>query len=296
MKPLVTPFALALLAAALGACDGGGGGTGPGVEAGRPSDGGAGGAADGPGAEGGAAPADAAPAGPELKPGEVALGSIGLTQFPSGPAVVSQATASAGFSIGPACPEQTLGDCTFTDCTFQGRDLEAGAVSILGGTAPVMLEDGMALTTAIFKGAETLRFVVGGSASGVPAFEETLVAPSATPVQFTFPALASGRGIVKRSEPLAVTWTNATSGTVTVNLVVPRGPRSVIAICSYAAARGTASIPADLLARFPAGDAFAYLGALASKKVQRAPWTIDLVLFQVGWANGQASFGQLVLE
>jgi hypothetical protein len=83
---------------------------------------------------------------------------------------------------------------------------------------------------------------------------------------------------------------------VAVNLAMPVGLRSVIAICTYPASRGAASIPVDLLGRFPAGDGFAYIGVLAIKKVERAPFVVDLVAFQVGLVNGQPSFGMLRFE
>lgn len=276
----------AVLALVAAACDGSSAGT---PDPARP-------AGDAASPDMGAAAPDTAAAaevGPALRPGEVALGSIGLSQFP----VPAATTGAGGFSIGPACPEQAMGDCTISDCTFMGRDVQAGDISILGGLEPVRLMNGLAdVGRPVWRGGETLRFVVTGSAAGVPALDETLVAPPAAPVRFTFPALGTMTP-VKRSQPLEVSWTAAgADGTVAINLVAPMGLRNVIAICSYPASSGAATLPTALLARFPAGDALVYAGALASRKVTRAPWVIDLTAFQVGVVGNRASFGMLRLE
>jgi hypothetical protein len=196
------------------------------------------------------------------------FGQLSLTQgVVDQPVVGTIITAAvASFEIegtGDSCQSlQTLGDCQFYQCqnaATAGKYLSAGNVSITGLASALTIPYMNAALGYQYSGwgsylwnsSRPVTAVVTGSAD-VPAFTLDLVAPN--PITLTAPTKSSGDYSFPRGTDLAVRWTGGVEGSVVVVLANKNGgvTQFLEASCSVDASKGTATVPAALLAKLPA--------------------------------------------
>lgn len=210
-----------------------------------------------------------ASASPDAGPADVGVtvyGFVGLSQtvIPPSTALTS---ASAGFFLASAaapCVQVVDGACTVSDCpvsTTAPPAIDAGPLTVRIGartfTTRYSAADGYytpdTVMMSTWSGGEVVTF--SGAGSGVvPAFSGTLTAPVA--VVLTQPALpAPGTPlIITRASPLTATWRGGGVGDVAVSVAVTGAGRSVSALCTAPSAAGALTVPAQVLARLPAGS------------------------------------------
>jgi hypothetical protein len=191
-------------------------------------------------------------------------------------AVFYPSVAATGCSIAP------LDGCTLETCVAGAGStaplVGAGSITITGGAYPLVLTEptpdsvyGPAMDgglLALWNGGEGL--VVTASGDVVPAFAGSLIAP--TQVTVTTPMPSS----IVRSSPLALSWSGASAGKLTVDLSAGTGTNDYYLECQFDVSAGTGTIPAAALAVLPAGSAGMTVSTLDRVDVEDGAWTVQI--------------------
>jgi hypothetical protein len=204
--------------------------------------------------------------------GEVHVHSFSGGSHPGALFLATGAPAASveGDSILPAAPPVASdGACTFSDgscagCVTPPPPVDAGPVHIRGGAGIADVELTFsaqqrtylavaAIDRSIFDGGETLA--LDGDGAAAAAFHGTLIAPA--PLQLTEPrnpGLGSG--------DLEIAWIPGTASRVLISLVASTtDDRWSMVECTGDDSLGRVTVPASLLARFPAPPRDLQLGA-----------------------------------
>jgi hypothetical protein len=115
-----------------------------------------------------------------------------------------------------------------------------------------------------------------GDPNGVPAFSGTLIAP--THITLTEPNFAAGSVDVPRDQPLHLSWTGGSVGTITFYMgwLIGDGPSDTY--CEFPAAAGSATISQDLLGQLPAGSASVRISQSNRVTIHAGRFPIELSL------------------
>jgi hypothetical protein len=171
-----------------------------------------------------------------------------------GPCVVTSCVQGTPIGGGDARSVSPAGEITITDTTTgKSQNFTAGSGGYeYKGQAPIPAKAG-----------DTVTFTATGGEA--PAFTQTLVTPQPiTPVPFACQDAAvdaaSSACSIARSRDLTVTWSGGDQGDAVITLSAFGAgcnnaqscpPLQSTAVCKFAVAVGTGTIPAGVLARFP---------------------------------------------
>ena len=213
--------------------------------------------------------------------------------------------AQSATAASTSCTSTTDGACKTTDCvlgagydasvSFDSSD-SAGTLTFRGGALPDAASlpyatdhygyQAIGVLAAPWK--ENDAITIAASGDTVPAFQTVLNAPALT-ATLTSPVLgASTPAAVDRSTDLALQWSGVTGGQMVWLLQVSSSTRLVDTICSFDGAKGTASVPATVLAKFPAVTATAIMLPTTVQDVTAGAYTIGLSI-QGTATNGTGS-------
>ena len=230
-------------------------------------------------------------------------GAVYVTQTPI-PMLEPNHLASATFTetVGvpdTGCTETTMGPCTLRDCFFATPPADAGMPVDAGmptfPSAGTILVDGDPMDVTLAPEPDGNYFAVSGSGqiwgddtmvtvgaegADVPAFSSTLVGPRGSSVDS--PTFMTPPIMIDRAMPLTFTWAGGSGtmqGQLVNNVVDAAGTQTVIVLCSFDAAAGTGTIPAELLEQVPTGDAAAFsVSNIVEGLPDVAGWTITVRL------------------
>jgi hypothetical protein len=222
--------------------------------------------------------------------------------------VVSVATAMmpgyqarAGFYTGEECAYREIGPCGIVSCTGAAVAADAGSITITGGAEPVTLASAAAAytpvmgTRALWQGGEALTIAAAGSATGVPAFQATVTAPPGVMLTGLGAAAWPGEAQVTpapRTTPITVRWSSQAMQ-VSVDLYGAQGGAS----CTFPGFGGTGTIPAEVLALIPPGEAELSVASLGLEQLVAGRFVVDLALVSLATtAAGGAGFAILTLQ
>lgn len=246
-----------------------------------------------------ASPSDASSTADAAAPANV--GFITLLSDTAPPHARASATFLTG---GPAylCSEQPAGPCILYRCTPRpGAGTRpaphAGPIQLTGLTQPLDFTpatDGtypvsILQTTSLWTGGETLTASAPGAT--VPAFTTTVTTPRR--ITLSAPTLPTGDWLIDRAQPLALTW----SGATTEDLIVTLGIITIDPVeleCVFPASAGTGTLPAAALGLLPAGDAYYTIVSRTRRQVDVSDWRItlrtdtDAILPDARLVSGQA--------
>jgi hypothetical protein len=209
-------------------------------------------------------------------------GAVYVTQTPI-PMLEPNHLVSATFTettgTATACTETTMGSCTLRDCFFPmapadaGMPVDAGMptfpsagpILVDGDPTDVMLTPEANGTYPAASGTGQIwgdgaMVAVTADGADVPAFSSTLVGPSGSSVGS--PSFMTPPVMIDRAMPFTLTWSGGSGtmqGQLVNNVIDATGTQTVIILCSFDAAAGTGTIPAELLEQVPTGDAAAFL-------------------------------------
>ncbi|HEX8796627.1 MAG TPA: hypothetical protein VF765_37005 [Polyangiaceae bacterium] len=168
---------------------------------------------------------------------------------------------------GPTCAVTTSGPCQIQDCTAvladdasTPVDVSAGNVTLSGGKlpAPVTLSFADGGYTSAFEMTQLFApgdvFQVTATGDTVPAFSGT-TPPAPGPITLTSPSpvgteLGSPVYPIDLTKSATFSWSGGATGAKTL-VSVTNLDTNVIVVCSFDAAAGTGTIPADAVAKFP---------------------------------------------
>jgi hypothetical protein len=199
-------------------------------------------------------------------------------------------------SSGVSCVSTTSGPCVLDDCSAADAvdggtvvTANAGVVTISGGNlaSPLKVTYGAGgqyrpplIGTALFDAGGV--FTVSAPGADFPAFSGQS-APAPSLVTITAPALTAGTyGPTYLFDPAAAlpwSWTGGAAGDSVVVTVVSAG---VIITCSFDAAGGTGTIPAGVVARFPAMVSNVNIDSVSSATVAAGTDRVSLSLESSG--------------
>lgn len=213
---------------------------------------------------------------PDMGDGHTRIGSVVATSTADG----SRTDVVAGFDdyAHYGCTTRTDGPCSITECPASGgtpTHHASGTLTVQNGThvATVMpaadaTYASTAVMPAIWTGGQTVDVATSGG--DVPAFHVMLAGPGAT--MLTAPTVAASGYTLVRSSDVALTWTPgipmATGAQQLVYLSwadTAAGGASTTAICRYALAGGSGTLPATAMSVFPMGMTGTYAFAVATE-------------------------------
>jgi hypothetical protein len=194
-------------------------------------------------------------------------GRVTLTSMPAPENTFSADASFWGFYGTPVpdpCQRQTFGACEVAECPPMGAlngeyatgAYQAGRITVENTQQPVILEAGASHATGageLFRGGEQLT--VRAEAGEVPAFEGTVLAPSA--LTFSEPAVTAGATpddsafVLSPTRDATFRWTGGVAGTTLYVFASHNNPdpntRGPSAVCTFDAGTGTGVMPAAVL-------------------------------------------------
>jgi hypothetical protein len=225
-------------------------------------------------------------------------GVVSLEQQPGGALLVS-----ARFLTAPSnfVKVNTIGNCDVIEYRsdgIEGEDASAGTLTIAGITPTLVLEPnvgnvgfyGSRTSQASVRGGDQITFT--GTGAEVPAFEGTIIAPSAITLTTSLPA----EGLtVDDSQDLAWAWTGG--GTVDVEVYIYNFVKGALS-CRFPATDGSGTIPAAALQAVRTGASTKYLVRSISKaSVSVGDWSVDLsAAFDGVWSDNTAVDGYIEIQ
>lgn len=186
---------------------------------------------------------------------------------------------------GSNCTLTTDGRCIIQACKPDGggsthRFQSAGTIAITGGSVPATLSwsvdagyyQGFFNGGYFFTGSQLTITAAGDSVS---AFSASVMPPS--PMVVALPPVSSGaKRQVNRTQPLSVTWTGASAGSVVISLQTNL-PYTAYVICTVPASDGNATIVPSVLAHLTPGEGFLMVSQQSTTEVQAGDWPISVV-------------------
>lgn len=239
--------------------------------------------------------------------------TVSTTMVEQGYATGTMYRIPPGTSGGGGCSNTSYGACDVQTCdsgttTTDGGGLaitytDAGPVEISG----LQVNDGtMTLTpggygyvtvsgaVALFNGGTTVRWVAPGNVNGGPAFDVSLVAPTA--VQITAPAFVQGRVSASTTQDLAVTWSGTPTSAVTAQLAAGASGHSVVARCTFNGTSGV--VPAAAISAVGSAGGSASIMIMLESRAARMldGWNLDFALQTYGLVPSGIAVGTLELQ
>ncbi len=228
--------------------------------------------------------------------------------YASGTMYRSPPSSSGG---GGGCSNATYGACDVQTCDSVTTPTDGGLAITYTDSGPIKISgvevnDGtMTLTpagygyatvsgaVALFNGGANVRWVAPGNATGGPAFDVSLVAPTA--VQVTAPAFVQGKVSASAAQDLAVTWTGTPTSAVTAQLAAGVAGHSVVARCTFTGSSGV--VPAGALSAVRSAGGSASIMVMMENRAERTPdgWKLDFALQTYGLIPSGISVGTLEL-
>lgn len=245
-------------------------------------------------------PGDNPPAAPS-KTGSITLGQAHTSGIYSvtGLAAFVDATGQTGTgTTATGCEASTEGSCSVLVCdSSQAADggtvvPEAGAPAAAPNAGTITVSETAEFDIAL-KGDDsgTYDFFFGSAQVWSPGNEISITAPGATvpaldeklpapaDVKITAPAWPAPPATlsIKRSEPLNLTWTDGTTGDVTVMFSSVKGTRSATISCKFSADAGEGSVPAAALGKLEQdAQSTISVGSSSTKTVDKSGWSITM--------------------
>jgi hypothetical protein len=215
-------------------------------------------------------------------------------------------------SGGGSCSNASYGACNVQTCDSGTPTTDGGLAITYTDSGPVAISGvqvnngTMTLTpggygyvtvsgaVALFNGGTTVRWVAPGNANGGPAFDVSLVAPTA--VQITAPAFVQGKVSASTTQDLAVTWSGTPTSAVTAQLAAGVAGHSVVARCSFTGASGV--VPAAAISAVGAAGGTASIMIMLENRATRMPdgWNLDFALQTYGLIPSGIAAGTLELN
>jgi len=210
---------------------------------------------------------------------------------------------------GGSCTNTTKGSCDIQTCTAGMTTTDGGLAITYTDSGPVKISgvqvnDGtMTLTpggygyvtvsggVALFNGGDTVRWLAPGNPSGAPAFDVSLVAPTA--VQVTAPTFVQGKVTASATQSLGVAWSGTTNTAVTVQLAGGTSGQSVLARCTFTGTSGV--VPAEVVSAIRAVGGSASIMVMMESRATRNPdgWNIAFSLQTYGLIPSGVAVGTL---
>ena len=213
---------------------------------------------------------------------------------------------------GGGCSHASRGSCDVQTCDSGTTTTDGGLAITYTDSGPVeisgvQVNDGtMTLTpggygyvtvsgaVALFDGGTTVRWVAPGNPNGGPAFDVSLVAPTA--VQVTAPAFVQGKVSASVAQDLAVTWSGTPTGMVTAQLAAGAAGHSVVARCTFNGSSGV--VPAAALSEIASAGGSASIMIMVESRATEMPgdWNLDFALQTYGLVPSGIAVGTLELD
>lgn len=213
---------------------------------------------------------------------------------------------------GGGCSHETEGACDVQTCDSGTTTTDGGLAITYTDSGPVEISgvevnDGtMTLTpggygyvtvsgaVALFDGGATVRWFAPGNANGGPAFDVSLVAPTA--VQVTAPAFVQGTVSASATQDLGVSWSGSTTSAVTVQLTAGAAGHSVVARCTFNGSSGV--VPAAAVSAVAsAGGSASIMIMMESRDEQMVDgWDLTFALQTYGLIPSGVAVGTLELD
>lgn len=212
---------------------------------------------------------------------------------------------------GGGCSHASYGACDVQTCDSGTTPTDGGLAITYTDSGPVAISgvqvnDGtMTLTpggygyatvsgaVALFNGGATVRWVAPGNSSGGPAFDVSLVAPTA--VQVNAPAFVQGKVSASTTQDLAVTWSGSTTSAVTAQLAAGASGHSVVARCTFNGTSGV--VPAAAMAAIGSAGGSASIMVMMENRSTQTPdgWDLEFALQTYGLVPSGIAVGTLEL-
>jgi hypothetical protein len=217
-----------------------------------------------------------------------------------------------GSSGGGSCNTTTKGPCEVQTCDSGTTPTTDGGVAITytnSGTIAISgvdVNDGtMTLSpgaygyttvsgaVALFTGGATVRWLAPGNASGGPAFDVSLPAPTA--VQVTAPTFVQGKVSASASQDLTVSWSG--SATVMTQLSAGAAGHSVVARCTFASG-SSGVVPAAAVSAVAAAGGTPSIMVMMESRTTKMPdgWNLAFSLQTYGLISSGVAVGTLELH
>src|SRR5690606_21154202 len=213
---------------------------------------------------------------------------------------------------GGSCSDTSYGACNVQTCDSGTPTSDGGLAIMYTDSGPVtirgvLVNDGtMTLTpggygyvttsgaVALFNGGATVRWVAPGNPSGGPAFDVSLVAPTA--VQITAPAFVQGKVSASTTQDLAVTWSGSPTSAVVVQLAAGAGGHSVVARCTFAGSSGV--VPAAAISAVSSAGGTPSIMIVMESQAERMAdgWNLEFSLQTYGLIPSGIAVGTLELQ
>jgi hypothetical protein len=203
-------------------------------------------------------------------------------------------------SGGGGCSNATYGACDVQTC-------DSGTTTTDGGLAITYTDSGPVAISGVEVNDGTMTLTPGGygyvtvsgavalfNASGGPAFDVSLVAPTA--VQVTAPAFVQGKVSASATQDLAVTWSGSTTSAVTAQLAAGASGHSVVARCTFNGTSGV--VPAAAISAVASAGGSASIMVMMENRAARMPdgWNLAFALQTYGLVPSGIAVGTLELH
>lgn len=182
---------------------------------------------------------------------------------------------------------------TYTDSgpvEISGVDVNDGTMTLTPGGYGYVTVSG---AVALFNGGATVRWVAPGSSNGGPAFDVSLVAPTA--VQINAPAFVQGNVSASATQDLAVTWSGSPTSAVTAQLAAGASGHSVVARCTFNGSSGV--VPAAAMSAIGSAGGSASIMIMMESRATEMPdgWNLEFALQTYGLIPSGIAVGTLEL-
>jgi hypothetical protein len=218
----------------------------------------------------------------------------------------------SGSSGGAGCSHASYGACDVQTCDSGTTTTDGGLAITYTDSGPVAISGvqvnngTMTLTpggygyvtvsgaVALFNGGSMVRWVAPGNSNGGPAFDVSLVAPTA--VQVTAPAFVQGKVSASATNDLAVTWSGTPTSAVTAQLTAGAAGHSVVARCTFNGTSGV--VPAAAVSAVSSAGGTASIMIVMENRATKMPdgWNLDFALQTYGLISSGIAVGTLELH
>lgn len=234
------------------------------------------------------------------------VGGCALVECPDTTPPVTDGGVDAGADAGVG-PAADAGADAGVDAGPPPPAANAGRLTVNGGIAPATLAPSADGTYPAFisamllwaSGDSTVDFAALGSDTGIPAFDQSVPAPST--VSLTAPDSTLAPITVTRFSGMDLAWTGSTNGVVAAMLTqrAPAPSTATVSLrCDFDGATASGNLPGIALTSFEVGPATLSLMSSSSATVSGTdPWSVDVTAIATGaLADGTAANVAVTLE